>query len=218
MSRLEIAHHEWHRPPGARHPFLEIVPAGTDVPRLRRAPQRRPLELDRAAARARAARPAGGIERHQARLPRTRRRLQHARPGRAARLRAAAAHGSGALVWLSGGRIRWQTIQMLLDAGYVDGYRLLHPGDPGFTFPTWDPHIRLDYVFLPEPFAGRLTSCEVVRGTPRPRRPRTISRSSRTSKSGPAPTRACNRAGGAWRRRGRRRRRRGAKCARRPRG
>src|SRR5262249_28484360 len=28
LSRLEIAHHEWHRPLGARPPFLELVPAG----------------------------------------------------------------------------------------------------------------------------------------------------------------------------------------------
>src|SRR5262249_16298247 len=30
MSRLEIAHYEWHRPAGARHSFLEIIPAGTE--------------------------------------------------------------------------------------------------------------------------------------------------------------------------------------------
>ena len=45
---------------------------------------------------------------------------------------------------------------------YVDGYRALHPEDPGFTFPTWDPHVRLDYVFLPAPYVERLGSCEVV--------------------------------------------------------
>src|SRR6185436_62893 len=31
MSRIEIAHHEWHRPPGARHPFIEMIPAGIDL-------------------------------------------------------------------------------------------------------------------------------------------------------------------------------------------
>jgi endonuclease/exonuclease/phosphatase family metal-dependent hydrolase len=73
-----------------------------------------------------------------------------------------------ALVWLSGGRIRWRTIQIVLDAGYTDGYRRLHPEAAGHTFPTWDPHVRLDYVFLPTPYAAWLTSCEIVKeaGTP----------------------------------------------------
>ena len=31
ISRLQIAHHEWHYPAGAKHSFLEIVPAGTDA-------------------------------------------------------------------------------------------------------------------------------------------------------------------------------------------
>jgi len=70
------------------------------------------------------------------------------------------------LLWLSGGRIRWETIQILLDAGYVDGFRNLHPEDPGFTFPSWNPHIRLDYVFLPAPFANRLKRCEVFNDSP----------------------------------------------------
>jgi exodeoxyribonuclease-3 len=47
------------------------------------------------------------------------------------------------------------------DAGYIDGYRKLH-SDPGFTFPAWDPHVRLDYLFTPERFAGRIKSCEVM--------------------------------------------------------
>ena len=66
------------------------------------------------------------------------------------------------LVWLSGGRIRWQTIAIMLGAGYVDGFRQLHGGDAGLTFPTWDPHVRLDYLFLPKPFAERLSACRVV--------------------------------------------------------
>lgn len=68
-----------------------------------------------------------------------------------------------ALVWLSGGDIRWRTIRAVLDAGYADGFRLLHPQGDGATFPTWDPHIRLDYVFVPELDASRLERCEVVR-------------------------------------------------------
>jgi endonuclease/exonuclease/phosphatase family metal-dependent hydrolase len=68
-----------------------------------------------------------------------------------------------ALVWVSGGAIRWQTIQLMIDGGYLDGYQKLHPGDPGFTFPTGDPHIRLDYLFLPKADAARLQRCDVQR-------------------------------------------------------
>jgi exodeoxyribonuclease-3 len=67
-----------------------------------------------------------------------------------------------ALVWLSGGRIRWRTIQLVLDAGYIDGYRARHSGATGFTFPSWDPHVRLDYVFTPARFESRVQSCDIV--------------------------------------------------------
>jgi exodeoxyribonuclease-3 len=71
-----------------------------------------------------------------------------------------------ALVWLSGGKIRWQTIQEILDARYADGFRSLHPSDPGWTFPTWRPHVRLDYVFVPGLHLNRLTSCRVFAEPP----------------------------------------------------
>ncbi|MEO6214333.1 MAG: hypothetical protein ABIP65_11955 [Vicinamibacterales bacterium] len=67
-----------------------------------------------------------------------------------------------ALVWLSGGNVRWRTIQMVLDSGYVDAYRSTHASAAGFTFPTWEPHVRLDYMFLPQRDAARLQSCEVM--------------------------------------------------------
>ena len=66
------------------------------------------------------------------------------------------------LVWLSGGRIRWQTIAIMLGADYVDAFRRLHTADAGYTFPTWEPHVRLDYAFLSEALAERLRACDVV--------------------------------------------------------
>jgi exodeoxyribonuclease-3 len=66
-----------------------------------------------------------------------------------------------ALVWLSGGRVRWRTIQRVLDAGYVDAFRQLQPDLVGYTFPTWDPHVRLDYLFLPKPCVDRVVCCQV---------------------------------------------------------
>ena len=66
------------------------------------------------------------------------------------------------LVWLSGGRIRWRAIQAVLDAGYIDTFRAQHALAPGHTMPSGDPHVRLDYVFVPRAFADRVQSCDVV--------------------------------------------------------
>ena len=71
-----------------------------------------------------------------------------------------------ALVWLSGGRVRYQTIQILLAAGYTDAFRRLHPEDLGYTFPTWDPHVRLDFVFVPTRSEGLVTECRVLNDNP----------------------------------------------------
>jgi exodeoxyribonuclease-3 len=71
-------------------------------------------------------------------------------------------HRLRALVWLSGGRIRWRTIATVLGAGYVDSFRQLHPRDVGYTLPTPEPHVRLDYAFVPGAFAQHVRSCEIV--------------------------------------------------------
>ena len=72
------------------------------------------------------------------------------------------------MIWLSGRDIARSTIAMMQSEGYVDAWRSLykdHVNDPGYTFPVWSPHVRLDYVFTPAEYAARLTSCE-VRKTP----------------------------------------------------
>ena len=162
LSRIPIAQHRWVRPLFSQHAFLEIVPEGLDV-RLfgvhlsavhaAWTERRRVRELRLLLAAIKSHDQSHHVllgdfntlapdERFDAsKLPR--------------RLRV--------LVWLSGGRIRWQTVAIVLGAGYVDGFRMLHASDPGLTFPTWDPHVRLDYLFLPKPFADRLTSCAVVK-------------------------------------------------------
>jgi endonuclease/exonuclease/phosphatase family metal-dependent hydrolase len=161
LSRVPIAEHRWIRPRWSQHAFLELVPAdmnirvvGVHLSAVHAAwtEARRVREL-RALLKA--------IEPYHdtphlvmgdfntlapderldvSRLP--------------LRLRV--------LVWLSGGRIRWQTIAIMLGAGYTDGFRMCHVSDPGMTFPTWDPHVRLDYVFLPPSLATQLTACDVV--------------------------------------------------------
>jgi len=165
ISRLGIAHHEWHRPPGARHPFLEIVPAGTEfrvfglhlsAVHSNWTERRRVREL-RALLK--------GIERHQEGFHVLMGDFNTLAPGELLDARRLPAR-LRTLVWLSGGKIRWETIQIMLDARYVDGYRTLHLQEPGFTFPTWAPHLRLDYVFLPASFTDRLKVCQVVQEIP----------------------------------------------------
>jgi exodeoxyribonuclease-3 len=65
------------------------------------------------------------------------------------------------LAFILGGRVKYRAIQLMLDGGYTDCYRSLHT-NPGFTFPAWDPHVRLDYVFTPHQYASRVTACDVI--------------------------------------------------------
>jgi len=161
LSRERVAHAAWHRPWFSRHAFIEIVPAGERVrifgvhlSAVHAAwTERRRLAEIRALLRS--------IARHQHGLhvlagdfntlaPGERLELDRLPP----RLRP--------FVWLSGGRIKWRTIQTVLDAGYADAYRVQHALAPGHTFPTWSPHLRLDYVFVPQQYADVVLSCDVV--------------------------------------------------------
>ena len=70
------------------------------------------------------------------------------------------------MVWLSGRDIARSTIEMMGADGYADAWRTVHPDserEPGYTFPVWNPHVRLDYVFTPAAYAARVKSCEVRR-------------------------------------------------------
>jgi endonuclease/exonuclease/phosphatase family metal-dependent hydrolase len=166
LSRIPVTHHAWHHPRWSRHAFLEVALEGTESrvfglhlsawfskwSERRRAREIRAL-LD-------------GIREHQHGF--------HLIAGDFNALAPGELLHSGrmprwvrAMVWLSGRDIERDTIQLMLDEGYVDAWRTLHPGDPGHTFPTWDPHVRLDYVFTPQRYASRLQVCEVV-GEPAP--------------------------------------------------
>lgn len=57
-----------------------------------------------------------------------------------------------------------QAIGMLLEGGYVDCYRALHPDTPGYTYPSEHPWLRLDYVFASPALARGLRACNVVQG------------------------------------------------------
>jgi exodeoxyribonuclease-3 len=166
LSRRPVVEATWHPIRGSRRTYLELVLAGPDVRVIgvhlsalhtnwterRRVRELRAL-LVGLAGREKDAILAGdfntlapGEELDLSQLPR--------------RLRV--------LTWLTGRTIRWQTVQIMLDAGFIDGFRMLHPDDAGHTFPTWRPHVRLDFVFVPGPWARRLLRCEVVKADDRP--------------------------------------------------
>lgn len=162
LSRQEIDYHEWHYPAGARHSFLEIVPAGGKTrvfglhlsARFSKWDERRRTREIRSLL--------DGIERHQNGLHVLIGDFNTLAPGEVLELDRLPAWIRG-LIWISGRKLQRESIQLVLDAGYGDGFRTLHPDDKGYTFPTWDPHVRLDYVFVPKVFVNRLVKCEVIR-------------------------------------------------------
>jgi exodeoxyribonuclease-3 len=162
LSRRKVAFSQWIRPRFSRHAFVEVVPEGDEL-RLfgvhlsavhaAWTEHRRVMEL-RALLRSVATYEhgfhvlAGDFNTvAPGELLDIRRLPMRLRP----------------MVWLSGGRVRWRTIQTVLDADYVDAYRLKHPHEPGLTLPTPNPHIRLDYVFVPRLYSQRVLACDVVR-------------------------------------------------------
>ena len=161
LSRQQVEYHEWHYPAGARHSFLEIIPAGTKArvfglhlsARFSKWDERRRTREIRSLL--------DGIKRHQDGLHVLVGDFNTLAPGEALNIDRMPAW-IRALIWISGRKLQRETIQLMLDAGYSDGYRMLHPDVKGYTFPTWDPHVRLDYVFVPKAFANHLASCEVI--------------------------------------------------------
>jgi exodeoxyribonuclease-3 len=129
LSRQQVDYHEWHYPAGARHSFLEIIPAGTKArifglhlsarfskwDERRRAREIRSL-LD-------------GIKRHQ--------------------------DGFHVLVGDFNTLAPGEVLELDRMPAWI-------PEVKGYTFPTWDPHVRLDYVFVPRSFANRLAACDVI--------------------------------------------------------
>jgi endonuclease/exonuclease/phosphatase family metal-dependent hydrolase len=162
MSRIPIAHYEWHRPRVSRHAFLEIVPAGMEFRVFgvhlsavfaAWTERRRVFEL-RAML--------NSITRHQHGFHALAGDFNTVTPGELLDF-AALPQKVRATVWLSGGSIRWRTTQVVKDAGYADAFRILHPADPGLTLPAAKPQVRLDYLFVPTPHIARVVRCEVVR-------------------------------------------------------
>jgi len=165
ISKQKVAYHEWHYPAGARHSFLEIIPEhiGVRVFGLHLSARFSKWDERRRAREIRAL--LEGIKRHQDGFHVLVGDFNTLAPGELLDIRQLPFRLQ-ALVWASGGSIRWRTIQELLAARYVDTFRRFHPAEPGFTFPTWHPHVRLDYVFVPEAHAARVESCRIVAEEP----------------------------------------------------
>jgi exodeoxyribonuclease-3 len=161
LSRVEIAYHEWHYPAGAKHSFLEIVLAGSEArifglhlsSMFSKWGERRRAREIRALL--------NGVARHQQGFHVLVGDFNTLAPGEMLDVRRMPAW-IRSLVWMSGRDIQRETIKIMLNANYADGFRLLHPDVKGYTFPTWDPHLRLDYVFVPTSFADSLIGCEVI--------------------------------------------------------
>lgn len=164
MSRIPVASHAWHQPRGARHAFLEVA---FDQPDLRLfglhlsawfsrwSERRRHYEI-RALL--------DGIKHHQHGFHIILGDFNALAPGE--QLVVEKFPGwIRAMVWVSGRDIARDTIQTMLDARYADIWKRLNPAsdDPGYTFPTWDPHVRLDYAFVPMPFADRVAAFDIIK-------------------------------------------------------
>jgi len=161
MSVKPVHHFEWHHPRLSRHAFLEIEPGpgelrifGVHLSALYSAWTERHRVIELRALLA-------SIARHQHGFHILAGDFNTLAPGDLLDFRKLP-NRLRALVWLSGGQIRWRTIQLVLDAGYLDAYRLRHGSAVGYTFPTWAPHVRLDYFFAPQKFSNRILSCEII--------------------------------------------------------
>lgn len=160
LSRLEVAHHTWHHPRGSRHAFLELALADVDWrfvglhlsawfsrwSERRRAGEIRAL-LD-------------GIREHEHGPHLIAGDFNAMAPGEVLEIARFPRWIQG-MIWLSGRDIARETIGVMLERDYLDVWRTLHAAEPGVTFPTWDPHVRLDYVFTPARYADRLRACAV---------------------------------------------------------
>jgi exodeoxyribonuclease-3 len=171
LSRLPVLNHAWRHPPRTRHAVLEVA-LGDGLPRVfvvhlrawfsKWSEQHRVRELR------------GLLDGIQQQLIRE----QHVfafhvltgdfnalAPGEAFDPSPMPAWIRG-MIWLSGRDIARTTIEMMRTEGYVDAWRTLHADStekPGFTFPVWNPHVRLDYAFTPAAYASRVRACEVRR-------------------------------------------------------
>ena len=165
LSRLPVAHHAWHSARGAKHAFLEL---GLEEPHPRLFGLHLSAWFSKWSERRRAREIRlllEAIREHQDGFHLIAGDFNALAPGERLEV-AQMPRWIRAMVWVSGRDIARETIQVMLDARYVDVWRKLHPFGEGYTFPTWSPHVRLDYVFTPERYASRIAECSVLKDGP----------------------------------------------------
>ena len=164
LSRVDLVDHKWHQVRFARRRYLEIVLPGSSsrifgvhlsAIHSNVTERRRMYELKSVLA---------GVAEHQDGMHVVTGDFNTLAPGEQLDLRKLPLR-LRLITWVTGRKIRWRTIQAMLDAGYSDGYRMFAT-DHGYTFPTWDPHVRLDYAFVPTPLKDRLKRCVVICDAP----------------------------------------------------
>jgi endonuclease/exonuclease/phosphatase family metal-dependent hydrolase len=165
MSRFAVATHVWRRVRWAKRAYLEIVlsDSGFRIFGVHLSAVHSNLTEQRRAYEVRAL--LKSVERHQDGLHLVTGDFNTLAPDERLDMRRLPPH-IRAFAFITGKTIRWVTIRMMLEAGYADGYRVLHPSGEGDTFPAWDPHVRLDYAFVPEAFKDHLAGCNVMRDIP----------------------------------------------------
>jgi endonuclease/exonuclease/phosphatase family metal-dependent hydrolase len=160
LSRMPVSDYKWHLPRNTKHAFLEVA---LEKPHMRLFGLHLSAWFSNWSERQRAFEIRallGSIKDHQDGFHIIAGDFNAVAPGELLRTERMP-QWIRAMVWLSGRDIARHTIQHMIDQRYVDAWAALHPGEPGYTFPAWDPHVRLDYLFVPERYRGCLQSCSV---------------------------------------------------------
>jgi len=168
LSRVKIESYEWHCPPDLRRAYMEIKLAAGDVRifgvHLRAThsnlTERQRMREVRALLK--------NIKKYRAGFHLLVGDFNTLAPGELLNMQKLPMRYR-VLALLLGGRVTYRTIQIMLDEGYIDAYRRLHT-EPGYTFPAWDPHARIDYLFVPKQFVERIHSCDVITDIAEPAR------------------------------------------------
>ncbi len=169
LSRIPVIRHDWRHPPRTRHALLEVMLADP-YPRLFVLHLR--AWFSKWSERQRARELRGLLDGIRDQLARENNAFAfHLLAGDFNALAPGERFDSTSMpawirgmVWLSGRDIARSTISLMQADGYVDAWRAVHSDlveAPGYTFPVWAPHVRLDYVFTPTAYASRITACEV---------------------------------------------------------
>jgi endonuclease/exonuclease/phosphatase family metal-dependent hydrolase len=164
-SRVPVNNHKWHYPPGSTHSFLEVELAESNIRIYGLHLKARFSKWSESQRKREITALLAGIRDNQQGFHVVVGDFNTLAPGEVFNLHLMPLW-IRAMIFLSGRDIRRETIQAMLDAGYSDGFRSLYPEDNGYTFPVWEPHVRLDYVFMPENSADRLKSCAIVKSPP----------------------------------------------------